>query len=205
MPSNTVVEVYNDLISPSHKVTRGSIGIQFQPEPLGRGQSRLRLQERRAGAAGAAGRPGGKGRPRSRATSSPPSMAGHQGRRRSGERDCQPQARLDAFAWATCATASQADTTVTIGDRDKVFAELGSQQAERRLRRARAMPARPSWASWSASVSRSHAAKLHSSGRGRFSRSAPARSPTCRDWSPAWSSSASTSSPPPPRSSSTPW
>jgi serine protease Do len=30
MPSNTVVNVYNDLISPSHKVTRGSIGIQFR-------------------------------------------------------------------------------------------------------------------------------------------------------------------------------
>lgn len=30
MPSNTVVDVYNQLISPEHKVTRGSIGIQFQ-------------------------------------------------------------------------------------------------------------------------------------------------------------------------------
>ena len=30
MPSNTVVAVYNDLISPTHKVTRGSIGIQFR-------------------------------------------------------------------------------------------------------------------------------------------------------------------------------
>ena len=30
MPSNTIVEIYNDLISPSHKVTRGSIGIQFR-------------------------------------------------------------------------------------------------------------------------------------------------------------------------------
>jgi len=30
MPSNTVVEVYNDLISPAHKVVRGSIGIQFR-------------------------------------------------------------------------------------------------------------------------------------------------------------------------------
>ena len=29
MPSNTVVEVYNDLIGASHKVTRGSIGIRF--------------------------------------------------------------------------------------------------------------------------------------------------------------------------------
>ena len=31
MPSNTVVQVYNDLIGPSHKVVRGSIGIQFRP------------------------------------------------------------------------------------------------------------------------------------------------------------------------------
>jgi serine protease Do len=29
MPSNTVVEVYNDLVSSTHKVTRGSIGIRF--------------------------------------------------------------------------------------------------------------------------------------------------------------------------------
>jgi len=33
MPSNTVVQVYNDLISPSHKVVRGSIGIQFRTGP----------------------------------------------------------------------------------------------------------------------------------------------------------------------------
>jgi len=30
MPSNTIVNVYNMLISPDHKVTRGSIGITFQ-------------------------------------------------------------------------------------------------------------------------------------------------------------------------------
>jgi serine protease Do len=30
MPSNTISNVYNMLISPDHKVTRGSIGIQFQ-------------------------------------------------------------------------------------------------------------------------------------------------------------------------------
>src|ERR1035437_6674510 len=30
MPSNTVAEIYNDLISPIHKVTRGSIGIEFR-------------------------------------------------------------------------------------------------------------------------------------------------------------------------------
>lgn len=32
MPSNTVVDVYNMLVSPEHKVTRGSIGIQFQSQ-----------------------------------------------------------------------------------------------------------------------------------------------------------------------------
>ncbi len=31
MPSNTVVDVYNALVSPAHKVVRGSIGITFQP------------------------------------------------------------------------------------------------------------------------------------------------------------------------------
>jgi len=31
MPSNSVVEVYNQLIGPEHKVVRGSIGISFQP------------------------------------------------------------------------------------------------------------------------------------------------------------------------------
>jgi serine protease Do len=30
MPSNTVADIYNDLISPSHKVVRGSIGITFR-------------------------------------------------------------------------------------------------------------------------------------------------------------------------------
>ncbi|MDF2435256.1 MAG: serine protease Do [Mucilaginibacter sp.] len=31
IPSNTVVEVYNQLIAPEHKVVRGSIGITYQP------------------------------------------------------------------------------------------------------------------------------------------------------------------------------
>jgi serine protease Do len=32
MPSNVLAKVYNDLIGPTHKVVRGSIGIQFQAE-----------------------------------------------------------------------------------------------------------------------------------------------------------------------------
>jgi serine protease Do len=35
MPSNTVVSVYNDLVSSSHKVVRGSIGIQFREDLSG--------------------------------------------------------------------------------------------------------------------------------------------------------------------------
>jgi serine protease Do len=33
MPSNTVVSVYNQLIGPDHKVSRGSIGVQFNAVP----------------------------------------------------------------------------------------------------------------------------------------------------------------------------
>jgi serine protease Do len=33
MPANSVINVYNDLIGPEHKVVRGSIGIQFQSNP----------------------------------------------------------------------------------------------------------------------------------------------------------------------------
>jgi serine protease Do len=33
MPSNTVVQVYNQLIGPEHRVSRGSIGIEFSAQP----------------------------------------------------------------------------------------------------------------------------------------------------------------------------
>ena len=33
MPSNTVAKVYNSLIGPEHKVTRGSVGIEFNRDP----------------------------------------------------------------------------------------------------------------------------------------------------------------------------
>src|SRR6202171_6564226 len=33
MPSNTIAQVYNQLISPDHRVTRGSIGVQFSGQP----------------------------------------------------------------------------------------------------------------------------------------------------------------------------
>jgi serine protease Do len=33
LPSNTVVPVYNQLIGPDHRVSRGSIGVEFSPQP----------------------------------------------------------------------------------------------------------------------------------------------------------------------------
>ncbi len=33
MPSNTIAQVFNQLVSPAHKVERGSIGITFSAEP----------------------------------------------------------------------------------------------------------------------------------------------------------------------------
>src|SRR5215831_9504737 len=33
LPSNTVVQVYNQLIGPEHRVTRGSIGVEFAAQP----------------------------------------------------------------------------------------------------------------------------------------------------------------------------
>jgi serine protease Do len=129
MPANTVVSVYNDLISPNHKVTRGSIGIQF-----------------REGLSGAVGRvygfkngvlvqevqPGG---PADKAGIKPGDVIntidGHAikdgnelvdeiASRRPGS-----TARLGYLR-----DAKQGDTTVTIGDREKVFAEQATNQNE---------------------------------------------------------------------------
>jgi len=34
LPSNTVANVYNQLIGPEHRVTRGSIGVEFNAQPI---------------------------------------------------------------------------------------------------------------------------------------------------------------------------
>ena len=107
MPSNTVVSVYNDLISPSHKVTRGSIGIQFREGLVGRRQSRLRLQEWRSRAGSPARRPRGQGGPQGRRHHHHHRRAPHQGRRRSRKRNRQPQRPDRPSVWATCAMASR--------------------------------------------------------------------------------------------------
>jgi serine protease Do len=122
MPSNTVVQVYNDLISPSHKVTRGSIGISF-----------------REGLSGAVGRVYGfkngvlvqgvtPGQPADKAGIKPGDIIlsidgrsikdGNDLVADIASRHPGSSARIGYVR-----SGKEATTTVTIGDRDKVFTE----------------------------------------------------------------------------------
>ena len=129
MPSNTVVQVYNDLISPSHKVTRGSIGISF-----------------REGLSGAVGRVYGfkngvlvqtvtPGQPADKAGIKPRDiiitidgrpvkdgndLVGDIASRRPGT-----SARIGYLR-----DGKEAEATVVIGDRDKVFTEQAADDQE---------------------------------------------------------------------------
>jgi len=129
MPSNTVVEVYNDLISASHKVTRGSIGIRFNQglsgavnRVYGFKNGVLVQQVVKGGPSDRAGLKGGDiittidGRPIkdgddlvNEITSRRPGSTVRLGYSRDGK---------------------PLDTTVTVGDLDKVFSEAENQQAE---------------------------------------------------------------------------
>ena len=129
MPSNTVVQVYNDLISPTHKVTRGSIGIQFR-EGLSGAVNRVYgfkngvlVQEVQPG--GPADKSGLKPGDiitsiDGRSIKDGSDLVNEIASRRPGS-----TVRLGYVR-----DGKQADTTVTIGDRDKVFAETGSNQPE---------------------------------------------------------------------------
>jgi serine protease Do len=129
MPSNTVVKVYNDLISASHKVTRGSIGVIFNQGLSG---SVNRVYGFKNGVVVRSIQPGGPAekaglQPRDiivtidgRSIKDGDDLVDEISSRRPGS-----SARLGYLR-----DGKQADATVTIGDRDKVFAELGDQQAE---------------------------------------------------------------------------
>ncbi|MGD0940811.1 MAG: trypsin-like peptidase domain-containing protein [Terracidiphilus sp.] len=129
MPSNTVAEIYNDLISPSHKVTRGSIGIQFK-----------------AGLSGAVNRvygfkngviiqeitPGG---PAEKAGLKPGDIiSAIDGRQiKDGDdlvNEIASRRPGSSVRLGYVRDGKEADATVTIGDREKVFADLGNQRAE---------------------------------------------------------------------------
>jgi serine protease Do len=129
MPSNTVVDIYNDLIGASHKVTRGSIGIRFN-----QGLSGVvnRMYGFKNGVLVQQVQPGG-----------PAEKAGLQPRDilvtidgriiKDGDdlvneiASCRPGSSIRL---GYLRDDKQADATVTIGDRDKVFAEVDEHQAE---------------------------------------------------------------------------
>jgi serine protease Do len=127
LPSNTVVAVYNDLIGPSHKVTRGSIGIQFR-EGLSDAVNRVYgfkngvlVQEVQPG--GPADKAGLKAGDivtsvDGRTIKDGDDLVNVIASRRPGS-----TARLGYLR-----NGQQEVTTVTIGDRDKVFADLGNPQ-----------------------------------------------------------------------------
>ncbi len=123
MPSNTVVSVYNDLIGPSHKVVRGSIGIQFRE---GLSDAVNRVYGFKNGVLVQEVQPGG---PADKAGLKPgdiitaidgrsikdgDDLVNEIASRRPGS-----TARLGYLR-----NGQQQDTTVTIGDRDKIFASM---------------------------------------------------------------------------------
>ena len=127
MPSNTVVEVYNDLIGPTHKVVRGSIGITFQ-QGLSESVARVYgsgviVQNVTPG--GPADKAGLKERDvithiDGRAIKDGDDLVNDIANRRPGS-----SARITYLH-----DGKSQNTTVTIGDRDKVFADLNGQQPE---------------------------------------------------------------------------
>jgi serine protease Do len=127
MPSNTVVSVYNDLVSPSHKVTRGSIGIQFRPNLSGAVnrvygfKTGVLVQEVQPGGPAEKGglKPGDiittiDGRP----IKDGDDLVNEIASRKPGS----------ALRLGFLRDGKPSDTTVTVGDRDKVFAELNNPQ-----------------------------------------------------------------------------
>jgi serine protease Do len=129
MPSNTVVQVYNDLIGATHKVTRGSIGIQFRQGLAGAVnrvygfKNGVLVQEvQPAGPADKAGiKPGDiittvDGR----SIKDGDDLVNEIASRRPGS-----TVRLGYMR-----DGKPGDTTVTIGDRDKVFADIGKEPAD---------------------------------------------------------------------------
>ncbi|MGA9671894.1 MAG: trypsin-like peptidase domain-containing protein, partial [Terracidiphilus sp.] len=129
MPSNTVAQVYNDLVSPGHKVTRGSIGIRFNQGLSG---AVNRVYGFKAGVLVQQIQPGGpaeKGGVKvgdiittidGRAIKDGDDLVNEITSRHPGS-----SIRLGYMR-----DGKPGDTTVTIGDLDKVFAEQANEQAE---------------------------------------------------------------------------
>jgi serine protease Do len=128
MPSNTVVSVYNDLISPSHKVTRGSIGIQFRPNLSG---AVNRIYGFKTGVLVQQVQPSG---PADRAGLKPGDIITQVDGRpiKDGDdlvNEIASRKPGSSIRLGFIRDGKPTDATVTVGDRDKVFAELNNPQA----------------------------------------------------------------------------
>ena len=129
MPSNTVAEVYNDLISPMHKVTRGSIGIVFK---VGLSGAVNRVYGFKNGVIIQEITPGGPAEKAGlKAGDIVSSIDGRQ--IKDGDdlvNEIASRRPGSSVRLGYLRDGKPSDATVTIGDRDKVFADLGNQQAE---------------------------------------------------------------------------
>jgi len=127
MPSNTVVSVYNDLVSPSHKVVRGSIGITFRPNLSG---AVNRIYGFKTGVLVQGVQPGG---PADKAGLKPGDIITHVDGRpiKDGDdlvNEIASRRPGSSIRLGYIRDGKPSDATVTVGDRDKVFAELSNAQ-----------------------------------------------------------------------------
>jgi len=129
MPANTVVQVYNDLISTSHKVTRGSIGIRFNQGLSGAVNRVYGFKNGVLVQQVEPGQPADKAGLKAgdviitidgRSIKDGDDLVNEIANRRPGS----------SIRVGYLRDGKQSDTTVTIGDRDKVFADMGKQTAE---------------------------------------------------------------------------
>ena len=128
MPSNTVVDIYNDLISPGHKVVRGSIGIQFRQGLSG---AVNRVYGFKNGVLVQQVQPNG---PADKAGLKPGDIITTiDGRQIKDGDDLVNEIASrhpgSSIRLGFVRDGKPADATVTIGDRDKVFADLGNPQS----------------------------------------------------------------------------
>ena len=128
MPSNTVVAVYNDLIGPGHKVVRGSIGIQFRQ---GLSDAVNRVYGFKNGVLVQEVQPGG---PADKGGLKPGDIITSIDGRDIKDGDDLVNEIASRRPGSTLRlgfvrSGKPQDTTITVGDRDKVFAEMTNPQA----------------------------------------------------------------------------
>jgi serine protease Do len=129
LPSNTVVDIYNDLVSANHKVTRGSIGITFNNNLPG---AVVRFYNIKNSVLVNGIQPGG---PAEKAGLKPgdiiTTIDGHAVK--DGDdlvNEIASRRPGSSIRLGYVRDGKPADVTVAIGDRDKVFADQSTQQAE---------------------------------------------------------------------------